>query len=274
MSYGTSLADMHRQVGVYKPHPQGREACRPACGSVGQVRAGHQRLDRQDARPYRAADSARHRGRRDRVDGLFAAPDRPRSAPWTRQKDNQLLRLQAKGLSAGQIADQLGTTRSAVLGRSARLRDTVFPSQTRQAERDKALRMRRREQNNHRDKTAVTAMRRAIAKGVDRDQAIISAVRARATYQAIADELGVSRQRVRQIVAPVLGYRTPSAGRAFGAARNSDYGASPVQSALRRDRAARDDPRRCCPDAALIRVSSGRGDRGLLRQLEPAHRDF
>jgi hypothetical protein len=131
------------------------------------------------------------------------------SAPWTREKDKQLLRLQAKGLSASQIAEQLGTTRGAVLGRSARLRGVVFPSQTRQVERDKALRTKRRHQNNHRNETAVAAMRRAIAKGVDRDQAIIAAVRARATYQAIADELGVSRQRVQQIVAPVLGYRTP-----------------------------------------------------------------
>jgi hypothetical protein len=131
------------------------------------------------------------------------------SAPWSREKDRQLLRLQARGLSASQIAEQLGTTRGAVLGRSARLRGVVFPSQTRRVERDKAVSRRRREQNNRRNKTAVAAMRRAIAKGVDRDQAIISAVRARATYQAIADELGLSRQRVHKIVAPVLGYRTP-----------------------------------------------------------------
>jgi GcrA cell cycle regulator len=68
------------------------------------------------------------------------------SAPWTRDKDKQLLRLQAKGLSASQIGEQLGTTRSAVtrsavLGRSARLLDVVFSSQTR---RHKTLSTRRR----------------------------------------------------------------------------------------------------------------------------------
>jgi hypothetical protein len=130
------------------------------------------------------------------------------SAPWSRERDKQLLRLQAKSLAASQIAEQLGTTRSVVLGRSARLRGLAFPSNTRRGER-KATRTRRRDKNNHRNATALAAMRRAIAKGVNRDQAIISAVRAHATYQAIADELGVSRQRVHQIVAPVLGYRTP-----------------------------------------------------------------
>jgi GcrA cell cycle regulator len=39
---------------------------------------------------------------------------------------SSLLWLQAKGLSASQIAEQLGTTRSAVLGRSARLRGVVW----------------------------------------------------------------------------------------------------------------------------------------------------
>jgi ParB-like chromosome segregation protein Spo0J len=128
------------------------------------------------------------------------------SAPWSRDRDKRLLRLQAKGLTASQIAEQLGTTRSAVLGRSARLRGVVFPSQTRQAERDKVARTKRRHQNNHRNATAVAAMRRAIAKGVDRDQAIIAAVRARASYQAIADELA---------------YRDSASGFLFAAARAS-----------------------------------------------------
>jgi hypothetical protein len=80
----------------------------------------------------------------------------------------------------------------------------VFPSAIR---RDKARRTQRR--SNPRIAAALAAMRRAIARGVRRDKAIISAVKARATYQAIADELGVSRQRVQQIVAPAFGYRTP-----------------------------------------------------------------
>ena len=42
-------------------------------------------------------------------------------------------------------------------------------------------------------------MRRAIASGTPRNTAITLAVKAHVTYQAIADELGISRQRVQQI---------------------------------------------------------------------------
>ena len=52
---------------LYRPHPQGRQACGLAGGAVEQVRAGHQRRDRPDARPHRAAHAARHRRRGDRV---------------------------------------------------------------------------------------------------------------------------------------------------------------------------------------------------------------
>ena len=50
-----------------RPHPQGRQAGGPAGRAGEQVRVGHQRRDRQDARPYGAADAARHRRRGDRV---------------------------------------------------------------------------------------------------------------------------------------------------------------------------------------------------------------
>jgi hypothetical protein len=58
----------------------------------------------------------------------------------------------------------------------------VFPSETRRGERDKAARTRRREQNQRHDEATLAAMRRAIAKGVDRDAAIIAAVRARVVF--------------------------------------------------------------------------------------------
>src|SRR5262249_52743689 len=49
------------------PHPQRRQARGPARGAVQQVRSGHQRRDRPNAWPRRAAVSARHRRRGDRV---------------------------------------------------------------------------------------------------------------------------------------------------------------------------------------------------------------
>jgi len=47
---------------------------------------------------------------------------------WTRERDEELKRHEAAGLSAAKIAVQLGTTRGAILGRSNRLRGKVFKS--------------------------------------------------------------------------------------------------------------------------------------------------
>ena len=54
-----------------RPHPQGREAGRPAGAGADQVRTGDQPQDRQGARPRSAADAARPRRRGDRVATLF-----------------------------------------------------------------------------------------------------------------------------------------------------------------------------------------------------------
>src|SRR5262249_50907657 len=52
---------------LYRPHPQGCQAVGPAGGAVEQVRVGHQCWNRQDARPHRTGQTARHRRRGDRV---------------------------------------------------------------------------------------------------------------------------------------------------------------------------------------------------------------
>jgi hypothetical protein len=130
---------------------------------------------------------------------------------WTAEKDRQLQKLEAAGLSAAQIADRLGATRNAVIGRSVRLRGLVFPSQIRRERAQRALVAARRQQHKERIAAALAVMRRAIAKGTPRDTAIVLAVRARATYQAIADELGLTRQRVQQIIAKSRSERRSSA---------------------------------------------------------------
>jgi len=119
---------------------------------------------------------------------------------WTADKDKQLQKLEAAGLSGAQIADRIGTTRGAVIGRSARLRGLIFPSQLQRQRRERALRVARLRQKKERFAVPLASMRRAIARGTPRNIAIVLAVKAHVTYQAIADELGISRQRVQQIV--------------------------------------------------------------------------
>ena len=56
MSYGSNIGYLSSARRLYRSHPQGRQARGPAGGAVEQARAGHQRPDRQDARPRCAAD--------------------------------------------------------------------------------------------------------------------------------------------------------------------------------------------------------------------------
>jgi hypothetical protein len=123
------------------------------------------------------------------------------AAFWTAEKDKQLRRLEAAGLSAAQIADRLGTTRSAVIGRPVRLRGLVFPSQLQRQRTERTLQAARLHQQKERTAASLASMRRVITRGTPRDVAIVSAARAHVTYQAIADELGLTKQRVQQIVA-------------------------------------------------------------------------
>jgi hypothetical protein len=120
---------------------------------------------------------------------------------WTADKDKQLRKLEAAGLSAAQIADRLGTTRNAVIGRSVRLRGLTFPSQIQRERTKRALHAAHLRQKKERAALSLASMRRLIARGTPRASAIVSAIRDQVTYQAIADELGITRQRVQQIVA-------------------------------------------------------------------------
>jgi hypothetical protein len=120
---------------------------------------------------------------------------------WTAEKDRQLQRLEAAGFSASQIADRIGATRNAVIGRSVRLRGLTFPSQILRQRTERALRAAREQRQKARVAAALAAMRRLMARGTPRDVAIVSAVKAHLSYRAIADELGLTKQRVHQIVA-------------------------------------------------------------------------
>jgi hypothetical protein len=119
---------------------------------------------------------------------------------WTPARDKSLQKLEAAGLSAAQIAERLGTTRNAVLGRSARLRGVVYRYYMRREKELRAKCASRRHERDHRSDALLSEMREAIAKRVPRNIAIAKAVEGGVTYQAIGKELGLSRQRVYQIV--------------------------------------------------------------------------
>jgi hypothetical protein len=116
----------------------------------------------------------------------------------TPETDTRLQRLEHEGLSAAKIAERLGTTRNSVIGRSQRLRglSRTFPSYLREQEeaRAKAAAYQRKMEG------VLFKFRQEIARGVARKQAIANARKAGATLQAIGEVLGVTRQRVRQIV--------------------------------------------------------------------------
>src|SRR5262249_57427666 len=59
--------------GLRRPHPQGREARRPADPASGQIHARDQSQDRQSARTARAAPADRPRRRGDRMRACVAA---------------------------------------------------------------------------------------------------------------------------------------------------------------------------------------------------------
>ena len=68
ISFGFDYIDQYqRAAGLRRPHPQRREAGRPACASADEVRNRDQPQDRQSARARRAADAARPRRRGDRM---------------------------------------------------------------------------------------------------------------------------------------------------------------------------------------------------------------
>jgi hypothetical protein len=117
---------------------------------------------------------------------------------WTPARDRRLLAYQAAGHSAAVIGKKLGATRSAVIGRSRRLRGIVYQSDidswTRaNAKRSEAARKRmaiRRDKQRQALRTMIADVR----AGTPQAQAMARAHRAGATWQQIGEHFGVSQQ--------------------------------------------------------------------------------
>ena len=119
-------------------------------------------------------------------------------SPWTATRDQRLLALQAAGRSAAEIARMLGTTRSAVIARSARLRGILYPSSIASWKRANARAMeRRRKRAAMRRKAQHAALRemaKAIASGVPEGKAMARAHQAGAYWRQIGEQRGISDQ--------------------------------------------------------------------------------
>jgi hypothetical protein len=118
---------------------------------------------------------------------------------WTDKLDAKLLKLKKDGFSFAEIGEKIGVTRNAALGRFQRLNGVVFPSQKarRKFREDRAKRKEAARLKKERE--AIRKMKAAIAAGTDKGKAVAQAFAAGASYKAVGDVLGLSRQRAYQI---------------------------------------------------------------------------
>jgi hypothetical protein len=123
---------------------------------------------------------------------------------WTQERDEELIRYKAAGLSASKIAGLLHTTRGAILGRSNRLRRGDFKSSSERLAMRKIAMAKKRQapaaercekERAHQDAT-LAAMRADLAAGADLDVVVKRAFSARIKRTAVAEFLGLSRQQV------------------------------------------------------------------------------
>jgi hypothetical protein len=120
---------------------------------------------------------------------------------WTPERDERLRYLESEGFSAAKIAEKLGTSRGAVLGRLHRLSGATltYPSYIRQEKEARARAAVRTKERTRVESTVISRLQQEIARGVGRDRAIARARKAGATLRAIGDAVGISKEWVRQI---------------------------------------------------------------------------
>jgi hypothetical protein len=133
---------------------------------------------------------------------------------WTPERDEELKRHEAAGLSTSQIAALLQTTRSAVIGRSNRLRGNLFKSDIERSERQRIAAAKTRKKDPHQGdffaamgadvaadtSTGIFATLRAdLAAGVDRTVVIKRALGAGLTRAVIGEFFGLSISQIYQI---------------------------------------------------------------------------
>ena len=119
---------------------------------------------------------------------------------WTPRRDRKLRNMWGKR-RAIEIATELGTTSNAVIGRIHRLLGTYQEKIAKQLIVAREIAQQRRKARDARQRIIVARMLERIASGSFRNKAIARARAQGASLQAIGTAVGLSRERVRQIVA-------------------------------------------------------------------------
>jgi hypothetical protein len=112
--------------------------------------------------------------------------------PWTEQRKKRLVSLRAAGRSPGEIAEALGLPRQAVVERLrlidywTRNRTIIVAGFAKRRQLQRAL-----------AQGAIRAMARAVARGMERNQAMLKAHAAGAVWREIGAHFGITAQAAR-----------------------------------------------------------------------------
>jgi hypothetical protein len=122
---------------------------------------------------------------------------------WTRRRLGKLRQMWGKR-TAIEIATELGTTRNAVIGRFHRMMGSYEEANAKRQAVAKEVARRKRKLKEGRQRAIVATMLKRIGAGSPRDKAIARARAEGGTLQSIGTAIGLTRERVRQIVAVSL----------------------------------------------------------------------
>ena len=107
--------------------------------------------------------------------------------PWSDERKKRLAALQAAGRSADEIAKALGLRRDQVMARI----ELMASWERNRAMYDKALEKRAQAQDARAQK-AIATMKKAIARGMARNEVMFEANLAGATWREIGEQFGIS----------------------------------------------------------------------------------
>lgn len=119
---------------------------------------------------------------------------------WTKDSDRRLLAAVRAGLSIRGAARHLKISENAAIGRWHRIKGFIFQSDIEQRRLALERILERKKVRACREREAIARMEHLLKLGADRSTAVVAARSSGASYRIIGERLGVSRQRVHQII--------------------------------------------------------------------------